>query len=609
MIKSVKRVTFLMGSMLLILQLCRILFVLFNYSLFQNVSIEKYIPIFLVGLRYDIATLCLYNTPLLILFLQFYRYTYNKIIESVLMTLFVIVNTVILITNLVDVFYFAFTLKRITFSIFDYLGTQANMESLGLEFLFTYWYAFVLLFILLIVLFLVFKRSKTWVENKKETNNNVYPIVICFVFMWGIGMKGCIDISSRCLRSVDSVSSLHEPITASISLNSAYSLWESALYPCIKISDNRSVEKKNIVSPVVPVNKNVIVIILESFTAEASKLLNSEGVGYTPFLDSLMQNSYYFSHATANGRKSIDALPAVFASIPAMQTPYILQKEKKPVATLPKQLSELGYETYFFHGSHNATMGFRDFCKFSGVANYRGLDQYPFPKRDFDGTWGIWDEPYLKYMAHELDNGPKPFFSTVFTLTSHNPFVLPSEYNGKFPQGENGIEPTISYTDHALRMFFKEVSLMPWYNNTLFVITADHSIKAWHKNYATSEKAFHIPLIFFDPGNDLKGVDCQSAQQIDIYPTVMEYLNIPVSVDIPGHNLFDPDQPKFSISIINECYQFTMDRMLYQYDGESVIAIYDLESDPLEEYNLVANKSDYTADIDILRSWIKKYQH
>ncbi|QZE12736.1 LTA synthase family protein [Halosquirtibacter laminarini] len=531
--------------------------------------------------------------------------------KYLLTSLFVGANTLIIIANLVDVFYFPFTLKRMTYSIFDYLGTQANMDTLGVEFLITYWYGFLLLGVLLFALISIFRYAYSRYNQSKqiEMKKNKWVYLLCFLLLWGIGIKSHLNIFAPQLETIDAVELTEDPIAASISLNSAYSLIESYSQHYIRIGDcereNGRNRTKGIEDEVK--KKNVVIIILESFTAEASNRLNPTSPGYMPFLDSLMLDSYYYTKASANGRKSMDALPAIFAAIPAMQTPYILQPKREKIVSLPSCLDSLGYQTYFFHGSHNATMGFRDFCNFCGVQNYRGLDEYPSPS-DFDGTWGIWDEPYLNYMAKELDDGPKPFFSTVFTLSSHNPYVLPKEYKGIYPEGKDGIEPTISYSDHALRMFFETASKMSWYNNTLFVITADHSIKAWNKNYATSEKAYHIPLLFFDPGAKLKGVSQERAQQIDIFPTVMGYLNIPIRREVPGHNLFDPHEKKFSVNIINESYQFIFDNMLYRYDGEKMIAIYDLDLDPKEQHNLLSKEHVYQSDITVMKAWIDKYK-
>ncbi|MCT4587685.1 MAG: LTA synthase family protein [Carboxylicivirga sp.] len=614
MYQSIKRLTFLFSVLFVIFQLCRILLVGINHALFQNIGMADYPLIFLLGALFDVMTIFLVNTPFAIAYLLPFAFTQNKYYQGVLMVLFVVSNTIAVIANLVDVFYYPYTLKRISISIFSYLGTQANMSSLGYEFFITYWYAIVLLALLLFVMIKFYRysnkiRSSIYLSGKQQLG--VY-LLVTYIFV--AGCKGQINIIEEGTGFNTAVETLEDPIIAGISYNSAFTLLYSWHHDAIKITNQAANTHQALCEPsqcdsLTP-NKNVVIIILESFTSEASKLLNPEqvGNGFTPFLDSLMTESYYFTRASANGRKSMDALPAVLASLPATQTPFILSDNKSSISSLPASLRAIGYETYFFHGSHNATMGFQDFCHQSGINHYYGLDEYPI-KGDFDGTWGIWDEPYLQYMANKLNQEQKPFISTVFTLTSHNPFDLPAEYHNTFPKGENGIEETIAYTDHALRSFFQTVKTMDWYKNTLFVITADHAIIPWEKHYATSEKAFSVPLLFFDPGSAFKGAGKRRAQHIDIFPSVLSYLNFPQTLDTPGNNLFDHKQKAFSVSIINECYQLMTDDYLLLNNNSGFVALYDLKNDPLQKHNLALEQKQMTNQLlKTLNNWRNKFQ-
>ncbi|GAB7088812.1 LTA synthase family protein [Marinifilum fragile] len=508
------------------------------------------------------------------------------------MALYAVVNTVGLVANLADIFYYPYTLKRITWSIFDYLGTQANMSSLGGEFLLTYWYAFVLLGLLIGSLLWFFRYSlsklkKTRRELDYQTAFGVWLLMALGTYLGSINNLNPFGESLQISDALDDVEQVED---AGIVLNSAFTLLSSygddsaSTLPVVQPQ-----EQKVSAGEFRP--DNVVIIILESFTRETFGSLNTdlEGGsyrGYAPFLDSLMQKSLYFTHAYANGRKSMDAVPAILSSIPANQTPFILANQAgKKVESLASCLKAKGYETFFFHGSHNATMGFADFCQSADVDHYYGLDEYPAGK-DFDGTWGIFDEPYLHYMAEKLDECKKPFLSTVFTLSSHNPYVVPKEYQGKFPKGSNGIHETMLYTDYALRQFFKTAASKAWYQNTLFVITADHAITPWHKKYATSANAFAIPLLFYAPGRNLKGKREERVQQIDVFPTVLSYLNYEEKFRSAGNNLLDPHSPKFAVSIVNQCYQMIQGDYLLLYDGKKCKALYQIEADPYQKHDI-----------------------
>ena len=197
--------------------------------------------------------------------------------------------------------------------------------------------------------------------------------------------------------------------------------------------------------------------------------------GYTPFLDSLMGHSKSFTYAIANGRKSIDGLPSVISSIPSLGVPYFLSPYSgNRINSLASLLGAEGYHTSFFHGAPNGSMGFNAFMNLAGVDHYYGMDEYGNAD-DFDGLWGIWDEPFLQFYADKLNTFPEPFMSSFFSVSSHHPFEIPDEYEDRFEGGPLPIHRCIQYTDFALKRFFEKASTMPWYKNTLFVITADHT--------------------------------------------------------------------------------------------------------------------------------------
>ncbi|MDE5423969.1 sulfatase-like hydrolase/transferase [Ancylomarina sp. DW003] len=606
--------------LMFLFQLSRLLFIGFNQALFSNIFWYQY-PFYIIdSIKFDLAAVCMINTPFILLSVLPFKFCDNKWYQYILMAIYTIVNTIALVANLADIFYYPYTLKRLTFSIFDYLGTQANMSSLGGEFFFTYWYAFVLLGLLIFVLvrFFLFTLTKR-IKTKREFNYKISLAVCLGVLLLSIAaIKNNLNIWGKSLTIKDAIKDVEQVEDAGIILNSAFTLiasyFEKTTTPSYDqatqtLSQSRKESIPHNTEAFQP--DNVVIIILESFTRETFKSLNPKlengrYPGYAPFLDSLMHESLYFTHAYANGRKSMDALPAIISSIPANQTPFILShKSGKKVHSLASCLKQKGYETMFFHGSHNATMGFRDYCTAAGVDKYYGLNEYPYFD-DFDGTWGIFDEPYLNYMAKKLDQCKKPFLATVFTLSSHNPYVVPNKYQDKFPKGTNGIHETMHYTDHALRQFFKTASKMSWYKNTLFVITADHAITPWHKEYATSAKAFAIPLMFYSPNKNLTGKREDSAQQIDIYPTVLNYLSYDKDFKSAGNDLLNKSSEKFAVNIVNQCYQMIQDNYLLLFDGDKCKALYQIKEDPFQKNNLLKQEvKQANKMLSTLKNWIQ----
>ena len=162
-------------------------------------------------------------------------------------------------------------------------------------------------------------------------------------------------------------------------------------------------------------------------------------------------------------------MPSVLVSIPSIAEPFILTAcFNNNMQSLPYLLDREGYHSSFFHGAPNGSMGYLAFSNLIGIDQYFGMNEYG-NKRDFDGYWAIWDEEFFQYFAGKLGEISQPFISTIFSASSHHPFILPERYKGIFPEGPHPINRCIGYTDMALRRFFNTASKQPWFRNTLFV--------------------------------------------------------------------------------------------------------------------------------------------
>ncbi|MFZ4404748.1 MAG: LTA synthase family protein, partial [Pseudobdellovibrionaceae bacterium] len=285
---------------------------------------------------------------------------------------------------------------------------------------------------------------------------------------------------------------------------------------------------------------NVVLIILESFSTEYTGV-HADGKSWTPFLDSLAKKSLYFKKSFANGRRSIEGVGALLSGVPAlMSEPFITSPfMTNSFVGLGSILDQQGYHTSFFHGGQNGTMYFDSFSKSAGIQNYFGLNEYP-NKSDFDGVWGIWDRPFLQYMVSQLNQFPAPFFSTVFTLSSHQPFKVPENEKHKFTEGPVEILKSVAYADDALKDFFTEASKQVWFKNTLFVITADHTSMHFRENYKNLLGDYLVPLLFYFPGQDWAKVNTdQLVQQIDVMPSIIDFLDLKVqSRNYLGRSVF-----------------------------------------------------------------------
>jgi phosphoglycerol transferase MdoB-like AlkP superfamily enzyme len=176
-------------------------------------------------------------------------------------------------------------------------------------------------------------------------------------------------------------------------------------------------------------------------------------------------------------------------------------------------------------------------------------------KNDHDGHWGIWDLEYLNYFSNQLNTKKEPFFSSVFTLSSHDPYKIPKKFKGKFKEGELPIHKTVRYTDYALKEFFASAKKQKWFDNTIFIITADHTSYSKEEYFYSPTGKYEIPLLFYSPKLIKPGFnDSSTVSHCDIFPSIMSLCNIKDSIFSLGRNVFEP-QKGYSLNYDNGLLQ------------------------------------------------------
>lgn len=588
---------------MLLFSLCRIGFFLFNYRMFPEVSISQFFTILKGGLVFDISAVVYINVLFIFLHIVPFEIRYNNIYQKVLEYLFFVTNGIALAMNGMDFVYYRFVDKRATADVFKTFEHENNLFKLFFRFLFDYWPATLftlLMWFLMVYLYRKFKIKTPVTDNKISyylINFLMIPLVIALV----IGAaRGGYKHSTRPITISNAARYVETPRDVAIVLNTPFSFFRTYNKKALVKYEFYDDKKLNsLFDPhYIPVKdkpfsrENVVIIILESFAREYIGALNSnlEGgkyEGYTPFIDSLINVSLTFDVSIANGRKSIDAMPSILASVPSLETPYTISHyANNQINGLAALLKEKGYYTAFFHGAPNGSMGFDSFARVAGFDSYFGLDQYP-EKADFDGIWGVWDEPFFKFFATKLNSFEQPFLASIFSVSSHHPFKVPEKYTNKFKKGPAPIVEVVGYTDFALKELFDEISSASWFNNTLFVITADHTNESIHKEFQNNLGVYSIPIIFYKPGSELRGMKKKIAQQIDIMPTILNYLNYDKEYIAFGNNLLDDSYESFAFNTSGSNYHLYMNDHILEMIDNKPVGLFDFKNDIFLEKNLV----------------------
>ncbi len=597
---------------LLFLEVSRLYFFIRNFNHFKSLCFSEVLVSFFHGIQFDYYSFLALGSSFVILSFLPCKCYFSKDYQQVIKWLFIFSTSFIMILNTIDTEYFKFTGKRSTYDILSMITTGDDTIHMLPQFLRDFWFGVVIFALLIFLLIRFFPKinTKTDIPVVKIAPNSMFSILTFFVLLllargFGIRPVTIVDAAEK------------NPLSIPLTLNTSFAILQTMNQDNIKPFDYFSEQKTtNLYSPVHQfyskqpfTRKNVVILILESFGKEYVGFYNNDK-GYTPFLDSLFQQSLTFRYSLANGKKSVEGIPAIIASIPNLSNnPFVFSPfVSNQFNSLASILGNEGYQTAFFHGGKNGTMGFDLFAKAAGFQQYFGKNEYP-DQKDYDGSWGIYDEPYLQYIIKKLNSFKQPFFISEFTLSSHHPYKLPLQYQGKFPEGSLPIHRVVAYSDYALKCFFETARKQLWYQNTLFILVADHTSISEKPSYQNSLGTFEITMAYFSPGDSLlHGKETGVTQQIDIMPSVLDYLHYPKPFFSLGNSVFDKTSSRFDVTYLNNLYEMTTPDKFILFDGHNIKGIYKLPEDSLLQNNLFSPEKDYPV-LDTLKAFLQVYSH
>lgn len=540
-LQEIKEFLLKIGLVFILFMISRWLFIYFNSDLIKVETLSEILRLSYYGLKFDLVSIIYLQAIFIIMFFLPGRPSSNLWYNKTLSFFYFFGSFIGLGLNFVDFAYYRFNLTRINAQFFESIENEDNKFNLILHFSFEYIHLIILYFFVVIIWIYTYRLIKVKLTKRKFDILNLIKSSLIFLIVMFLcvgGVRGDYKKSTRPITLIHAMENVNIPQHADVILNSPFTVIRTLGKTNFKSTNIFTKnEIKKIVKPIkfypnkgnINIKPNVMIFILESMGREYWGSLNSKKnipnyKGYTPFLDSLANHSLRFPNFYANSRKSIHGMPAILAGIPSFETAYTSSAySNQPVESIVSVTKELGYTTSFFHGASNGSMGFLGFSKTLGFDNYYGKDEFD-NDLEFDGYWGIWDEPFFQFTKEKIDNTKQPFLTTLFSVTSHEPYIIPEKYEGFFDKGYVPMHKVVGYTDYALKNFFDEAKKESWFDNTIFIFTADHGNQTYYSYYEKIINRFANPLMIYWPKGDLNGVSLKLGQHMDIFPTIVDLI-------------------------------------------------------------------------------------
>ncbi|MFI3269587.1 MAG: LTA synthase family protein [Rikenellaceae bacterium] len=594
----------------LLLALLRLIFYIYNNELIEPLSSGGFGAALQGAFKFDTVSVIYSSGAWLILSLLPVRFRGADLYQRILFWLYMVsVVATIVVSNLADTIYFHYAQKRFTGDEFVFADNGNNID-LAIEFALGNWWMIIVAALLIVAVGYGYRlgaRAEDLPSKSPKSWRLYYPLhtlILALVALAAIGgIRGGFGRAIRPLTLSNASQYVSSNAQAYMILSNPFCVirtlggeplrspkhFDKAALDTLYTPYHHPDRERAAASPYK--GYNVMVFILESFSAENSAHLSPDlykdgEVGYMPFLDSLMRSGVTLREMYANGGRSICGTPSVIGSLPSLKTPFVLIPQSLGESRqMPKILRDEGYSTSFFCGSVRNTMGFAAYTSSAGVESYYGQEDYEAARGrgDFDGAWGIPDVKFMDYVGSVLNETPKPFFASQFTISSHHPFKIPEGYEERVPKGETKIQPVTAYTDLALRNFFEKYSREEWFNKTIFFFVADHvSSEKFAERTLSYPGNHHIVGAIYTPDGSLRGEIEEVVQQADIMPTVLGLVGYDEPYFAFGRDIFnETERPKWSVS----------------YDGETT-AYMDGE---------VVKVSDEGRNGDLLRAYEQQY--
>lgn len=564
---------------------------------------------FLVGLRFDLASSMMISGLFLLLLNLPGKFKLNKTYRIVVVSIFFLVFLAALLISFGDIYYYQFSKRRISYEIFNLLKSIPELWSIVLkDFLLQ------LIFASATIVLLGFVWFKLLISKTKGTPQGIANDIIYFILMIAVivlSIRGGFQLKplreSYAFRN-DNIALGHLSLNAVFTTIRTLNRGDLRQYNFYPLSESKDTMKEllkadnevylNSEYPLMRQrvlghggqNKmNVVIFVMESWSGGLIDGKNVENS--TPNFREMVKKGIHYTNFYASGQRTIQGIQAIVSSIPNVAYDDILGSpiEQNKLRPLGNILKEFDYTTIFIHGARAGSMGFEAFSKLSGFDSYISKDDFNLDEVQDDGTWGIFDHYVFERANKEFVKTGKPFLGVVISLSSHTPYAVPSEEFNYYDSTVTNYKflNSLRYSDWSLGKFFEAAQREEYFNNTLFIIVADHAEGTGEKSLV---ELFRIPCLFYAPLFLKPSFDSTVHSQVDILPTILDVLNLPAVHSSLGLSMLS-DKEGFAYISSGNILGWLQGGWFLIGDQEKNISLYNIHKDIKLTSNLIEGNS------------------
>ncbi len=606
---------------LVALWLTRIGFYLYNSDLTSAMTFGQFMKASFYGLRFDLSALAYFNIVFILIRLWPTSIAWRRGWIIAGNTVYAICNSLMLLLNIADIPFYRFAGSRLRWHTFLNMWNDPNMGSIIFSYIHDYWWAYLLglLAIGAIICTAWFIRIRRPAPLWHSPRFTIFARSIILIAAGGLtflAMRGRVG-AGHPLAIGDAVWYASTPSQINVVLNTPFCLLRSmshdnTMQPMTFFNDKElTAVRSSVHNPrqgVPFTRKNVVIIAIESggtLWLDSQRVLpiDDERRHLMPFLDSLAHHSLTLRHAFATGKSSIEGVTGIFAGFPTFDSFLYLSSpyNKNTVDSPARLLKDEGYATKFYFGGNHGSYGIDHLMHIMGFDTVTTRETLG-SEAEYDGQWGVYDHEVADFMAHDLSTLPEPFMAGWFTLKPHGPWTVSERWKTEgYLSAPGTLERCVEYEDRAIKEFFDVARTQPWYNNTLFVITADHGCRDLPgSDFDGDYMQPHIMMMFYTPDGSLtpRLVEETVASQFDLAPTLLGMLGYPKPFVAVGRDIWN-EGPSYALNFINGMYQIISTRYIVQLDATmtGVTALYDIALDPTLRNNLLGSTTSPTSEV------------